>query len=78
MGVERQTNIHTYIHTFQKTISGNQERAHSWPMADFGRTPGLKTQLQPEACLCESVIQALFVVYRLLLSFTWVQKGKQI
>ena len=32
MGVERQTNIHTYIHTnthtFQKTISVNQ--AHAW------------------------------------------------
>ena len=36
MGVERQTNIHTYIHTyiaththtFRKTISGNQARAH--------------------------------------------------
>jgi len=29
MGRERQTNIHTYIHTFHKTISGNQTRLDS-------------------------------------------------
>ena len=37
------TNIHTYTHTFWKTILVNQAHAHSRPLAGYGHTPGLKT-----------------------------------
>jgi len=36
--------IHTHTHTFHKTISGNQVRAHSQP----GRAPGLKVRMALE------------------------------
>ena len=44
VGAERQTNIHTYMHThtlFEKQ-SVNQECAHSWPLAGCGHAPSLK------------------------------------
>ena len=51
MGAERQTYIHTnkqtnkHTHTFQKMISIDQARTHR-PLADCGRTPGLKVVQQ--------------------------------
>ena len=61
MGMERQTNIDTYIHTsyihtythththththFLLNNFRNQARTHSRPMAGYGHAPGLKINL---------------------------------
>ena len=42
MGAERQTNIHTNTHIFQKTISVNQAQIYSQSLAICGHAPGLK------------------------------------
>ena len=42
VGVERQTNIHTYIHTHTFLENNFSKRQ---PLASYGRTPGLKSHL---------------------------------